>query len=111
MAVLTGSIGTGEHGVGIGKREYLYEELGFGTVELMKSIKRTIDPLGLFNPGKVSNNSVLVCEFYDLYPLVVISRQTCLKPVTSPYTFRKATCLSRSMNYMRSVIASAQICF
>ncbi|KIJ64816.1 hypothetical protein HYDPIDRAFT_111420 [Hydnomerulius pinastri MD-312] len=44
---------TGEHGVGIGKREYLYAELGEGTVELMRSIKKTIDPLGLFNPGKV----------------------------------------------------------
>lgn len=45
---------TGEHGVGIGKREYLYEELGYGNVELMKKIKRTIDPHNLFNPGKVS---------------------------------------------------------
>ncbi|KAF7351885.1 FAD-binding protein [Mycena venus] len=44
---------TGEHGVGIGKREYLVEELGAGTVALMKSIKRTIDPLGLLNPGKL----------------------------------------------------------
>ncbi|KAH8114410.1 FAD-linked oxidase-like protein [Phellopilus nigrolimitatus] len=44
---------TGEHGVGMGKREYLYEELGEGTVELMKTIKRTLDPLGLFNPGKL----------------------------------------------------------
>lgn len=39
--------------MGIGKREYLVEELGAGTVELMKTIKRAIDPLGLFNPGKV----------------------------------------------------------
>jgi D-lactate dehydrogenase (cytochrome) len=45
--------GTGEHGVGLGKKEYLVEELGLGTVELMKTIKRAIDPLGLFNPGKV----------------------------------------------------------
>jgi len=44
---------TGEHGVGIGKRKYLYSELGEGTVELMRSIKKTIDPLGLFNPGKL----------------------------------------------------------
>ncbi|RDB27372.1 D-lactate dehydrogenase [cytochrome], mitochondrial [Hypsizygus marmoreus] len=44
---------TGEHGVGIGKKEYLVEELGIGTVELMKTIKRAIDPLGLFNPGKL----------------------------------------------------------
>jgi len=44
---------TGEHGVGVGKKEYLVEELGEGTVELMRTIKRAIDPLGLFNPGKV----------------------------------------------------------
>ena len=45
--------GTGEHGVGIGKREFLVEELGEGTVALMKTIKRAIDPLGIMNPGKV----------------------------------------------------------
>lgn len=44
---------TGEHGVGVGKKEYLVEELGAGTVELMKSIKKTVDPLELFNPGKL----------------------------------------------------------
>ncbi|KAI5116581.1 hypothetical protein M0805_009224 [Coniferiporia weirii] len=44
---------TGEHGVGLGKKQYLYEELGEGTVELMKTIKHTLDPLGLFNPGKL----------------------------------------------------------
>ncbi|KAJ7738060.1 FAD-binding domain-containing protein [Mycena maculata] len=44
---------TGEHGVGISKREFLVEELGAGTVGLMKAIKSTIDPLGLFNPGKL----------------------------------------------------------
>jgi D-lactate dehydrogenase (cytochrome) len=45
--------GTGEHGVGIGKKEFLVEELGEGTVGLMKTIKRAIDPLGIMNPGKV----------------------------------------------------------
>ncbi|KAG9318167.1 D-lactate dehydrogenase cytochrome oxidoreductase [Chiua virens] len=45
---------TGEHGVGIGKTEYLVEELGEDTVELMKTVKQAIDPLNLFNPGKVS---------------------------------------------------------
>ncbi|KAJ7320844.1 FAD-linked oxidase-like protein [Mycena albidolilacea] len=44
---------TGEHGVGIGKRDFLVEELGAGTVALMKAIKRTVDPLGLLNPGKL----------------------------------------------------------
>ena len=47
-------LGTGEHGVGIGKREYLVEELGEGTVQFMRMIKKAVDPLGLFNPGKVN---------------------------------------------------------
>lgn len=44
---------TGEHGVGVGKTEYLVEELGEDTVELMKTVKKAIDPLNLFNPGKL----------------------------------------------------------
>ena len=52
----TPCIGTGEHGVGVGKREYLVPELGIGTVRLMKTIKRAIDPMALFNPGKVGSN-------------------------------------------------------
>lgn len=44
---------TGEHGVGIGKKEYLVEELGPGTVELMRKIKHTLDPLNIMNPGKL----------------------------------------------------------
>ncbi|KIP07403.1 hypothetical protein PHLGIDRAFT_105753 [Phlebiopsis gigantea 11061_1 CR5-6] len=44
---------TGEHGVGVGKKKYLVDELGANTVELMKQIKKTIDPLNLFNPGKL----------------------------------------------------------
>jgi D-lactate dehydrogenase (cytochrome) len=47
-------LGTGEHGVGVGKKEYLVEELGVNTVELMRTIKRAIDPLNIMNPGKVS---------------------------------------------------------
>jgi D-lactate dehydrogenase (cytochrome) len=42
---------TGEHGVGIGKRCFLSDEHG-NSLELMKRIKRLIDPEGLFNPGK-----------------------------------------------------------
>ncbi len=36
----------------MGKREYLYEELGEGTVELMKTIKRAIDPSQPLEPRK-----------------------------------------------------------
>lgn len=44
---------TGEHGVGVGKKEYLVDELGENTVELMKTIKKAIDPLNILNPGKL----------------------------------------------------------
>ncbi|EIW75912.1 hypothetical protein CONPUDRAFT_65116 [Coniophora puteana RWD-64-598 SS2] len=47
---------TGEHGVGQGKRKWLEEELGQGTVDLMRTIKQTLDPDGLFNPGKVCSS-------------------------------------------------------
>ena len=50
-------VGTGEHGVGTGKRDYLLTELGEGTVALMRTIKQTLDPHNLFNPGKVSSYS------------------------------------------------------
>ncbi|GAA5971086.1 hypothetical protein JCM11641_004140 [Rhodosporidiobolus odoratus] len=44
---------TGEHGVGIGKRMYVENELGAGTVELLRSIKKTLDPQNIMNPGKL----------------------------------------------------------
>lgn len=43
---------TGEHGVGLGKQDWLKVEHGEG-VELMRSIKQAVDPKGLFNPGKI----------------------------------------------------------
>ena len=43
---------TGEHGIGIGKQEWLVRELG-ETVEVMKILKTSLDPKNLFNPGKV----------------------------------------------------------
>jgi D-lactate dehydrogenase (cytochrome) len=46
-------VGTGEHGVGLGKKSYLVDELGYSTVQFMKHLKKSIDPLNLFNPEKV----------------------------------------------------------
>ena len=43
---------TGEHGVGIGKRNALAKEHGKG-VDLMRAIKHALDPQNLMNPGKV----------------------------------------------------------
>ena len=34
------------------------DELGEGTVNFMRTIKKAVDPLGLFNPGKVSVDSL-----------------------------------------------------
>lgn len=42
---------TGEHGVGIGKRSFLSQEHG-EALEIMKLLKRSMDPEGLLNPGK-----------------------------------------------------------
>ena len=43
---------TGEHGVGIGKIEYMREEHG-EAINVMSAIKKTFDPNGILNPGKV----------------------------------------------------------
>jgi D-lactate dehydrogenase (cytochrome) len=52
QAVNVGGTCTGEHGVGIGKRKFMELEHG-ESYELMRQIKRLIDPKGLMNPGKI----------------------------------------------------------
>jgi D-lactate dehydrogenase (cytochrome) len=44
---------TGEHGVGLGKMASLKMELGEDVIDVMRDIKRTLDPENLMNPGKV----------------------------------------------------------
>jgi D-lactate dehydrogenase (cytochrome) len=44
---------TGEHGIGLGKKESLVKELGVDTIGVMRQIKRSLDPHWLMNPGKV----------------------------------------------------------
>ena len=44
---------TGEHGVGLAKKAFVKQQLGEGSYELMRSIKKALDPQGLLNPGKI----------------------------------------------------------
>lgn len=44
---------TGEHGVGLAKKPFLKRQLGDASYELLKLVKRAIDPEGLLNPGKI----------------------------------------------------------
>ncbi|OXB54289.1 hypothetical protein ASZ78_002916 [Callipepla squamata] len=52
-ALAAGGTCTGEHGVGLGKRALLREELGAVGLAAMRRIKDALDPLHLMNPGKV----------------------------------------------------------
>lgn len=52
-ALRLGGTLTGEHGVGMLKRQWLGDEIGADQLELQRDIKRVFDPLGILNPGKV----------------------------------------------------------
>jgi len=43
---------SGEHGVGLSKRDFVARELDPAALELMRGIKRQFDPNGILNPGK-----------------------------------------------------------
>jgi len=44
---------TGEHGVGLAKKKFLPESVGDLNVELMRKLKRLLDPNLILNPGKI----------------------------------------------------------
>ncbi|MHC6177762.1 FAD-binding oxidoreductase [Glutamicibacter sp. X7] len=52
LAKQLGGTLTGEHGVGLLKREWVREELGNTSVQLHQRIKNAFDPLGILNPDK-----------------------------------------------------------
>ncbi|MDX3930104.1 MAG: FAD-linked oxidase C-terminal domain-containing protein [Shinella sp.] len=52
-AIEAGGTVSGEHGIGLGKRDYLEREHGAEAVALMRALKATLDPDNILNPGKV----------------------------------------------------------
>jgi glycolate oxidase len=53
VALELGGTLTGEHGVGLLKRPYLEGDVGATAVDVMRAIKRALDPNGILNPGKI----------------------------------------------------------
>ena len=44
---------SGEHGIGIGKRDLMEEQHGPAAIGAMRAIKAALDPKGILNPGKL----------------------------------------------------------
>jgi D-lactate dehydrogenase (cytochrome) len=53
-ALLLGGSSSGEHGVGIGKREFLEQEHGAEALAVMRSVKQALDPRGFSIRGRFS---------------------------------------------------------
>ncbi|MCW5258089.1 FAD-binding protein [Verminephrobacter aporrectodeae subsp. tuberculatae] len=52
-ALRLGGTCSGEHGVGLHKIGFLPDETGAGAVDMMRAIKRVLDPRNILNPGKI----------------------------------------------------------
>ena len=52
-AIALGGTVTAEHGIGLARRDVLVEQVGQDVIDVMRSIKDALDPLGILNPGRV----------------------------------------------------------
>ena len=44
---------SGEHGIGLHKMGFLVTEAGAGAIDMMRTLKRALDPKNIMNPGKI----------------------------------------------------------
>ena len=52
-SVRLGGTITGEHGTGLAKRKYLHLVTGDTSIEIMRALKKTLDPNSVLNPTKI----------------------------------------------------------
>ncbi len=52
-AIALGGTITGEHGVGLAKKEFLEKFAGKTSLDVMRALKHTLDPNNVLNPGKI----------------------------------------------------------
>ncbi|MBV8150522.1 MAG: hypothetical protein JOY59_03105, partial [Candidatus Eremiobacteraeota bacterium] len=52
-AVALGGTLSGEHGIGLLKKQFMELDVGPEGLRVMRAIKSAIDPLGIMNPGKI----------------------------------------------------------
>ncbi|MDH5486567.1 MAG: FAD-binding oxidoreductase, partial [Gammaproteobacteria bacterium] len=53
LVIELGGTLSGEHGIGVEKRDYINRAIDPVTLDLMRAIKRQFDPKGFLNPDKV----------------------------------------------------------
>ncbi|MBT2747887.1 MULTISPECIES: FAD-linked oxidase C-terminal domain-containing protein [unclassified Lysobacter] len=53
LALALGGTLSGEHGIGLAKREFMPQAVGVQTLALMRQLKTVFDPDGILNPGKL----------------------------------------------------------
>ncbi|GAB1594526.1 FAD-binding oxidoreductase [Lysobacter claricitrinus] len=53
LTISLGGTLSGEHGIGLAKREFMPQAVSPATLALMRAVKTAFDPDGIFNPGKL----------------------------------------------------------
>ena len=52
-ALSLGGTVSSEHGIGLARAEYMAEQVGEETMNVMRAVKKALDPRGILNPGKI----------------------------------------------------------